>query len=258
MKILIIGTGNVAAALGKAFLAAGHQLAGIAGRDETKTRKLASRLKTNPFFSFSKIPVSADLTVIAVKDDAISSVASQLPKIRGVVVHTSGSTNISALKRFAHRGVLWPVETISKTNRGKFKGVPFVIEGADERTTTLLMRAVHSLSGETYVMDSDQRKVMHMAAVIVNNFTNYLLTVAEDILQKESLPFEVLQKLSESTVQNAFRSGAKSSQTGPAARNDRKTIEQHFQYLSQNRDYERLYRMISEMISRVHKVPSKP
>lgn len=258
MKVLIIGTGNVATALGKAFAAAGHQLTGVAGRDEIKTRKLAAKLKTTPFFSFSEVPLSADLTVIAVKDDAINLVASKLPKLKGVVIHTSGSTNISALKKFARRGVLWPVETISKSNRGKFKGVPFVIEGGDEKTTALLMQTVHSLSGETYVMDSERRQVMHMAAVIVNNFTNYLLTVAEDILQKESLPFEVLRKLSESTIENAFRTGAKASQTGPAARNDRKTLEQHLKLLSSSKDYSRLYSIISKMIARVHKVPAKP
>jgi predicted short-subunit dehydrogenase-like oxidoreductase (DUF2520 family) len=253
MKILIAGTGNVALALGKAFTGAGHTLIGITGRDAVKTGIAASKLNTAAFPGFSKLPLSADLIVIAVKDDAIADVVKRLPSFRGTVVHTSGSTPMELLKKFKRHGVLWPVATIPKPRKGQFTKVPFVIESNHEKSTTLLMQAVHSLSGETYLLDSEQRKVLHLAAVVVNNFTNYLLTVAEDILRKESLPFEILHKLSESTVQNAFKAGAKVSQTGPARRNDHKTMDLHLKYLAGNKDYARLYRMISELITRVHK-----
>jgi predicted short-subunit dehydrogenase-like oxidoreductase (DUF2520 family) len=258
MKILISGTGNVAQALGKAFSVAGHTIIGVAGRNKEKTLLLADKLKTKPIFSFSKVPLSADLNVIAVKDDAISVVAKSLPDLKGTVVHTSGSTDISTLKRFRKHGVLWPVETFSSSHRISFKNVPFVIESGDELSTIRLMQLVNSLSGETYLLDSHQRRTLHLTAVIVNNFTNYLLTAAEDILQKESLPIDLLKKLAESTIRNAFKSGAKNSQTGPARRNDRKTIDLHLKYLAFNKDYAHLYEVFSALIANVHKEPSKP
>ena len=258
MKILIAGTGNVAQALGKAFVRAGHTVIGVVGRNEQKTLQLARRLQSKPFFSFSKVPLSADLTVIAVKDDAIPVVAKLLPDLKGTVVHTSGTTDISVLKRFRKRGVLWPVETISTSGSIRFKNVPFVMESGDETSARRLMQLISSLSGVAYVLDSQQRRTLHLAAVMVNNFTNYLLTAAEDILQREELPKELLKKLAESTISNAFHSGARNVQTGPARRNDLKTMDLHLRYLSFHPDYAHLYRVLSSLIANVHKEPQKP
>ncbi len=252
MKVFIIGTGNVATALGKAVVKSGHQLAGLLGRDEKKTTSLANKLKCRIYTDPEQIPLAADIYIIAIKDDAIFRVIKTLPPVKGIVAHTSGASPAGILKKFAHSGVLYPVQTITKNYPSSFRGVPFCIEGSDEQTLKKLMRFAGSISGELYVLDSDQRAAIHVAAVFANNFSNYLLGIATEILQQQHLPAALIGPLAQSTVKNALTRGAFASQTGPAVRNDLDTIARHLEFLKNNKEHTALYNLLTAQIRNVH------
>jgi predicted short-subunit dehydrogenase-like oxidoreductase (DUF2520 family) len=253
MKVFIIGTGNVATTLGKAFTGAGHSITGIFGRTEKNVRSLAKKLHCKSYTDPAAIPLNADVYLIAIKDDALESVVTKLPELKGVVAHTAGATPMKILGRFRYHGVFYPVETITKTFRVSLKQVPICIEGFDETSFKKLMQLARSVSEETYSLDSDQRAVLHLAAVYTNNFTNALLGIAGDLLENENLPLNLLKPLALTTVKNAFSHGAIESQTGPAKRNDTRTLQKHLELLSLNEEYSRIYRLLSRHIRNVHK-----
>lgn len=257
MKVFIIGTGNVAIALGKAVVKSGHHLAGVLGRDEKKTTSLATKLKCRFYTDPAQIPIAADIYIIAIKDDAITGVIKTLPPVKGIVAHTSGASPAGILKKFAHSGVLYPVQTITKNYPSSFKGIPFCIEGSDELTLKKLMRFAGSISDEIYVLNSDQRAALHVAAVFANNFTNYLLGIATEILHQQHLPATLLGPLGHSTVKNAFTKGAIASQTGPAVRNDLDTIARHLEFLKNNKEHTALYNLLTAQIRNVHNKKKK-
>jgi predicted short-subunit dehydrogenase-like oxidoreductase (DUF2520 family) len=112
-----------------------------------------------------------------------------------------------------------------------------------------------SISDRIYILDSRQRAILHVAAVFANNFTNYLLGVAIDLIRTGDLPSELLESLAKSTVTNAFTYGAMEAQTGPARRGDMKTINRHLKILKKNPEYYELYRVLTDLIGKVHKNP---
>ncbi len=253
MKVFIIGTGNVAAALGKAVISSGHELKGIAGRNAGQAKLLSDKLNCKSYLFPNEIPVNIDLYILAIKDDAIPEVVNQLPALKGIVAHTSGTASINVLKRFSSAGVFYPVASITPYRPRNFKKVPICIESSDERTFSRLMAFAGSLSGELYALDSEQRAALHVAAVFANNFANYILGIAENILLSQHLPPSLLKSLVKSTVDNNFSKGAYLSQTGPALRNDHKTIARHLKFLESNKDYKKLYEVITKQIIAVHK-----
>ncbi len=252
MKVFIIGTGNVATALGKAVVKSGHQMAGVLGRDTKKTSLLATKLKCKFFTEPKKISLSADIYLVAIKDDAILEVIKTLPPLKGIVAHTSGASPAGLLKKFSRSGVLYPVQTITKKFPSSFAGVPLCIEGSDESTLKKLMQFAGSISSEIYVLNSTQRAALHIAAVFANNFSNYLLGIATEILHQQHLPATLLEPLARSTVKSVFENGAETAQTGPAVRNDLATINRHLEFLKNNKEYSAVYDLITSQIRNVH------
>ena len=252
MKIFIVGSGNVAFAMGKAFRKAGHNIRGVYGRNQANTVKLAKALSCKTYLQLQDLPLNGDLYLIAVKDDAISEISKKLPALKGLVVHTSGTVPLSVLSKFKKHGVFYPVETITATGKTSFRRVPICLEASGENEMKSLMKLANTISQKIYVLNSNQRMALHIAAVFTNNFSNYLLTIASSILNKEHLSVELLENLANSTIKNAFIKGPLSAQTGPARRNDTTTINNHLRYLRFNKNYKEAYQLMTRQIMDVH------
>src|SRR5690606_40250106 len=95
MKIVILGSGNVATILGKALLEEGYDIIEVWSRTFSNAKILANSLQSQATDDLAQIRQDADLYLIAVKDDAIASIIDHLGSINGVVAHTSGSTSRS-------------------------------------------------------------------------------------------------------------------------------------------------------------------
>jgi predicted short-subunit dehydrogenase-like oxidoreductase (DUF2520 family) len=65
------------------------------------------------------------------------------------------------------------------------------IEGADQDIAKQLKELAHSISNNVYDIDSQQRKILHLAAVFACNFPNYLYNIAQQILAQHDLNFDL-------------------------------------------------------------------
>jgi predicted short-subunit dehydrogenase-like oxidoreductase (DUF2520 family) len=251
MKIFLIGSGNIATQLGKAFKRCGHEIVFVYSPNLSHALKLALKLNTSCGRILDSKVISeypSDLYIIAVKDDAITEVIKKLPPIKkGLVIHTSGATDIAVLKKkFKNCGVLWQIQTIKARTKVDFKKVPLVIEANNPSSKQKLMKLAHALSEKVYTLNSKQRRVLHLGAVWVNNFPNHLYYLSESLLKKHHLPFELFGPLILSTAVNGMKD-PKASQTGPAKRNDKKTMKEHLKLLP-DKNYRDLYKLISKSI----------
>ncbi|MDL5511929.1 DUF2520 domain-containing protein [Arenibacter sp. M-2] len=245
ISIVLLGTGNVAKHLFHAFLGVDEiNVLQVIGRNEDHLHSFRDKVETGT--DFTKI-ADADMYIIAVSDDAIALVAPFLKDKKGLVAHTSGSVGLKSLGNIDNRGVFYPLQTFSKGKAIDFKKVPICIEAEHNANMELLKKLSGLISMEVHEITSDQRKSLHLAAVFVNNFTNYLFTIGQDICTEHDLPFSMLNPLIKETVNKLDYLPPCDSQTGPAKRKDVKTMETHLNLLK-NKNYQDIYSLLSKLI----------
>jgi predicted short-subunit dehydrogenase-like oxidoreductase (DUF2520 family) len=251
-KIAILGSGNVAWHLAPALENAGHTITEIYSRDIKAAEKLTNQVyvaeaKDDLDFSESE----AKLFIIAVSDDAIAEVADQviLPE-DSVLVHTSGTVPLSILgySSASYTGIFYPLQTFSKSREVAFEEVPILVEADDETTFQQLKKVAKSLSPLVYSVKSKDRLAVHVAAVFASNFTNHLLRIAEEIMNRQGLDYEMLKPLVIEAIGKSLELGAKKAQTGPAVRGDMDTLETHLRFLNYNETFANIYQLISQDI----------
>ncbi|WP_264564026.1 Rossmann-like and DUF2520 domain-containing protein [Flavobacterium sp. N3904] len=245
IKITIIGSGNVAQHLIDAFAKSNAvEIIQVYSRSQKQISPLLDSSKiTNDWNALAQ----ADLYIIAVSDDAIASVSSQLPFENRLVVHTSGSASLATLDDKNRKGVFYPLQTFTKGKAIDFKTIPFCLETQFENDYEILKKVSQSISDNVYKIDSHQRKALHVAAVFVNNFTNYLYQLGNDICQENHVPFDILKPLILETAEKLLTLSPKDAQTGPAKRNDISTIEAHESFLS-NENQSTIYKILTQSI----------
>ncbi|WP_257666433.1 Rossmann-like and DUF2520 domain-containing protein [Parapedobacter tibetensis] len=255
MDVILLGSGNVATHLGKALTEVGHRIAQVYSPSKTNAELLAEALKAKAIDNLADVDSQADAYIIAVKDDAIAQVASQLPThLKGLVVHTAGSVDATVLAAYTmHYGVLYPLQTFSKAKAVDFSSIPLAIEGADEATYVQLENLASSLSNRVFPCDSKQRLSLHVAAVFACNFTNYLYSISADILYEHNLDFDVIRPLILETAEKVMIHLPEDVLTGPAVRNDRGTIEKHLEMLEGHPDLKELYARMSKQLRQYKK-----
>lgn len=251
-KVTIIGSGNVAWHLAPALENAGHQLLEVYSRSRIGAEQITSRLysaeiKEDLDFSESK----ANLFIISVTDGAIESIADEiiLPE-KSLLVHTSGAVSLDVLNfsSASSTGVLYPLQSFTKGSNMDLAEVPFLIESDDQEVTKQLKALVKSLKASSYLIKSKDRLAIHVAAVFASNFSNHMLRVAEEIMQRQGLDYEMLKPLIIESISKSLQIGAKKAQTGPAIREDYETLEEHHQFLNYNEEIAEIYRLISQDI----------
>jgi predicted short-subunit dehydrogenase-like oxidoreductase (DUF2520 family) len=251
-RIVLIGTGQVASVLLKVLHDSGHEIRQVLGRNKAKTEELARSAGAEPLVGdYARIHPYATLYIIAVSDDAIKEVVAQLPDLKGMVVHTSGSVSSRVIMaRYANWGVFYPLQTFTQGRTLDFNKIPIVTIAASRLLEDKLKELAASIGSKAHVMSDEDRRHLHLAAVMVNNFTNHLLTLAGDYLKARGLDDKLLDSLAFETVSKAIAKGAPNSQTGPAKRGDSGTLSQHLEMLQEQPDESLalLYRIFSDSI----------
>ena len=195
------------------------------------------------------ISQNVDLNIIVVSDSAIPSILLSIPKDIPVV-HSSGGTDINVFTGFNNYGILYPLQTFTKNAKIDLRTVPFFIEGnTNEFEAKIKEFTSVFLSSNVFKANSEQRKHLHLSAVITNNFFTYFLSVAEEILQNKDIPLAVLSPLLEETLRKAMTFGAKESITGPAVRGDFKLLEKYSEMIK-NENFNKIFNQINSEISR--------
>ncbi len=253
MNIVLLGSGNVATHLGRAFKMAGQSIVQVWSRDITNARELADTLATEAVSDISDLNRSADLYIIAVNDEAIRKIASELNLGDNLIVHTSGSTALDALGDISSRiGVFYPLQTFSKSKAVDFRQIPIAIEGNTAEVTLVIRSIADRLSEKVIELSSDQRKALHVAAVFACNFTNHLFALSQELLGEHRLDFDLLRPLIAETANKIQLNDPVSVQTGPAIRDDQETINAHLELLRENSELRELYTKISQSIVNLH------
>jgi predicted short-subunit dehydrogenase-like oxidoreductase (DUF2520 family) len=217
-------------------------------------KKLALKIKCAYTNDLSQLLKGEFLYVICIKDEAIVEFAKKLKLKSGILVHTSGSIAAHSLKTACtNYGVIYPLQTLSANKKTRFSKVPICIEASNAKSLEIIKNYALLLSKEIYVFNSSQRKKIHLAAVIINNFTNHLYALAHNYIVKEKLPTTLFHALMLETAKKAIALGPEKAQTGPARRNDKKVILEHTQMLETNKELQKIYTLLSKSISKQHR-----
>ena len=242
ISVVILGSGNVALQLIRAFLKIDTiNLKQVYTRNQEDINTLKDSINTTNDISLLK---QADVTIIAVSDDAISSISSHIKN--SFVVHTSGSVDMKSLNNIGRKGVFYPLQSFSKKKKVDFKNIPICLESETNEDLLKLEKLVSLLQSKSYILSSHQRKKIHVAAVFANNFSNHMYTIANEICEKYNIPFDILHPLIEETSDKIKNITPKKAQTGPAKRNDVETIENHLNLLSKKQ--QEIYLKITQSI----------
>ena len=252
MDIVIIGSGNVAAVLGRKFIAAGHDILQVVGRNSTAASELAYEWNTVSTNYQSPITDKADVYIIAVSDNAIDDVTDNLRLPGKVVAHTAASVPKEVLKNVTeHFGVFYPLQSLRKDMKS-LVDTPIFFDGSTAKTKKMLEKLAHSIAEEKVVEAGDDARLkLHVAAVVVSNFVNHLYTLAEDYCKKEGLDFKQLLPLIEETASRLKDTSPQKAQTGPAIRHDADTIHKHLELLQQHPQLKNIYVLLTESIQQV-------
>jgi len=249
VKIGIIGSGNVAQHLIVAFQksiyeGAGIQITTVFSRQKTA---LSNLLDFNIICSDWDNLKEADIYLIAVSDNVIAEVSEKIPFKNKLVVHTSGALSLEAINTKNRKGVFYPLQTFSKNLSINFKTIPICLESENSADLKLLKKVANAISDSVYEINSEQRKAVHVAAVFVNNFTNNLYKIGNDICIKNNIPFEIVLPLIKETAEKITRLSPLDAQTGPAIRNDEETINSHLAFLT-NENQKNIYKILTQSI----------
>jgi predicted short-subunit dehydrogenase-like oxidoreductase (DUF2520 family) len=165
-----------------------------------------------------------------------------------MVVHTAGSLSIDLLKNCSSRtGVLYPLQTIRKETTD-IPEIPILVDGNSQETAAVIYDFAHSLSGNVQIADDNKRSGLHVAAVVVNNFSNYLYTLAADYCRNENLDFRLLVPLINETAERLKSMAPMEVQTGPAVRSDGATIAAHLKRLEKYPELYEFYELFTKRI----------
>ena len=248
MDIVIIGTGNTATVLGRKLKKAGHNILQVFGRNSSEASELAYELDSESTNYWNVVNRKADLYILAVSDIAVEEVFKELHLSDKTVVHTAASVSKEILKEGAeHYGVLYPLQSLKK-DLGYIPEIPMVIDASDRPTLNMLDVLAHSISDRVIETGDDTRVKLHLAAVMVNNFTNHLYALVEKYCKDEGLDFYLLLPLIRETAARLENMPPAKSQTGPAMRGDGATIDKHLELLNKYPQLKKLYALFTESI----------
>jgi predicted short-subunit dehydrogenase-like oxidoreductase (DUF2520 family) len=254
-RITLIGAGNVATNLGAALKAKGHIIHQVFSRSHQSAMILGHAFNCDFTTKLTDLNDKTDLIIVAIHDDSIYEILEKLKIKDKLIVHTSGTTPLSIFKdnNFKQYGIFYPLQTFSKHDIESLLPIPISVEAPNKKIENELIEIASSISKKVFLLDSEKRKALHVAAVFANNFSNYMFYISQQILEDENISFELIKPLIKRTVEKLDSSTPYESQTGPASRNDQKIIANHLEFLKGKKDFQQVYALLSESLTKSRK-----
>ncbi len=245
----MVGTGALARSLTRALTQHGLQCRSVLARSVEDAESLVAHDETHPgVIGLDPIP-SSDVVFIAVSDDALASVAVRLAEAGmdegQVFLHTSGVHGASALEPLADAGArtgsFHPLQTFTgDEGKERFKGITIGIEGHPD-AVRVARRLADDLLASSVEVSTDRKALYHAAAVMAGNHAIAMLAAASELWERATSDSngatEALGPLTRQSVLNALDKGPGNALTGPVARGDVGTLEQHLDALKQHADH---------------------
>jgi len=248
--ISFVGSGNVATHLARALQNSGHLIEEVFSPNVRHVKCFAEQFGCNIVNDLKELNTKVNLLIIAVPDAKVEEVAKALPPIKGIVAHTSGITPMDVLQGAKNYGVFYPLQTFTGNRKMDISDAPFCIEGSNKEVVKRLSELAGKISQSVQLVNSEERKHLHLAAVMVSNFVNHLYGISHDFLESKQLDFNLLLPLIRETAAKVQDISPEKAQTGPARRNDEQTLKSHLKMLKNSPENEELYRLFSEQIKK--------
>ncbi len=245
--IVIIGAGNVGQALATRLHDADFKVQVLARNSSPELPRGIELVR-----SYAAIWQDADIYILAVGDRDIATAAQALcqntPKT-AYVVHMSGATPVTTLAPYFDKcGVLWPLQTFTTGRVPDFSTIPAIVFATEN--VEALQQFANNIFSRTVVMNDDQRSRLHVAAVMVNNFTNHLCQLAGEVSHAD---WSLLLPLLTETVAKLQHMSPQAAQTGPAIRGDEATIARHLDLIAdQPNTTKQVYLALTQSIKRAN------
>ena len=248
MQIVLIGSGNVAFHLAKAFSEAQIPISQIFGRNTTELQKISEQFSI-PFST--ETLTDGDLYIISVSDSSIAEVSALIKNENALVTHTSGSVSREALSGNYRKSVFYPLQTFSKSKNLDYSKIPFFIDAENENDEEILKNLASKISKNVMLANDEKRKYIHLTAVFACNFVNHLYARAKEISDSQNIPFDYFLPLIDETTQKIHELEPKLAQTGPAIRNDEKVLKLHESLLTDEEKL-KIYKTLNESIKKMY------
>ncbi len=236
--LALIGPGRAGTTIALGLMEQGWTVSAVGGRapDAPSTTAAAACLASRPAL-VSDVARGAALVIVATPDRAIDQVLMTAePAIEpgALVVHLAGSRGLDVFGPLLERrtgvrvGALHPLQSFPSTTTGleRLPGAWAAVAG-----DPAVSEIARSLGLRPFELADSDRGRYHAAAVVASNHLVALLGQVERLAATCSVPFEAFGPLVLGSVQNAFALGPADALTGPIARGDLNTVEQHLRDL---------------------------
>lgn len=248
-SIVILGAGNVAFHLTRALIENTFNVRQIYNRTLASAQEIGEAHRISYTDKISELQ-KADLYIIATADSGIEELSHHIPYDDVLVVHTSGSTPMTALKGNYRKGVLYPLQTFTKTKKIKYDEIPFFVEAEHKNDVNTLKELALRISNDVYELEFSKRMEIQMCGVWASNFVNYMYKIAGDFCAKNGVPFDVLEPLIQETANKVKEMPPVDAQTGPARRGDEVIINRHLELLKDDSNLSQIYQILTDSIKR--------
>jgi predicted short-subunit dehydrogenase-like oxidoreductase (DUF2520 family) len=249
-NICIVGSGNVAHFVGKKLLHSQHIISQVISSNIEHAKVLANILSCDFSDTISAMKETVDVVILAINDDALKNFQSNEILKNKLIIHTAGAVSLEEVKHISDKmACIWPVYSISKNNLPSSSHIPLAVNFSSIALKDTILNLAQSMSSNVFLLNDEQKMIAHVSAVFANNFSNHLFAIAEKLLDKQHIPFDILMPLIKNTVEKLNNHSPADNQTGPAIRKDEKTIQKHVNLLTDSDKiiYEMLTKSIQEL-----------
>jgi predicted short-subunit dehydrogenase-like oxidoreductase (DUF2520 family) len=238
----VIGCGRVGTALAKYLTRSGYVAAGLASRSPSSAKRLAELTGAPEFGNMlSEASEKAGIVFITTPDGAIKSACDGISGKKGfksgsVVLHCSGALSseelISAKTCGAYIGSMHPLQSFASTQYelNPFSGIVTSVEG-DAEAVDAAKNIAEDLGSYSVTIKTEAKMLYHASAVVASNYLVTLLDLSLELIRQAGVTdedaFRGLKPLIDGTLSNIGKMGVRNALTGPIARGDIQTIENH-------------------------------
>ena len=248
-KTIIIGAGKLAWHLGPALKKAGFRIIQIYSRTLSSAAAFGLHIDVPWTTDVNILKEDAELVIFCITDRALEDLLPQILLKNVFMIHTAGSVPSNVFEKWTSDfGVLYPLMTFTKTRSIDFRTVPVCIEANNKENEDRLKNIAEKISDNVSVVNFENRKIMHMAAIFACNFTNHMYRTAYDILSLHEFDFGILKPLIIETAHKVLEMSPHEAQTGPASRHDKNILCTHQLMLQAQPEWQKIYTFVSECI----------
>jgi predicted short-subunit dehydrogenase-like oxidoreductase (DUF2520 family) len=247
-RIGLIGTGNIAQALGRAWLERGIEIAACYNR---KQEPLHWNGGLKPVASPAEMPDGLDAILVATSDDAVFEIIDALPA-GPLAIHFSGALPLPKRPGAA----IWPIQSVRKENVHSRSSFPLVLNATDDAVESRLIPFAEKIASELHCLSTEKRQAAHLAAVFASNFSNHSLSIAQSLTAQTGLPWSTFQPILKTIMEQGALGHSFAQQTGPALRRESSVIESQRKALNNDPLWLAIYDAMTQSIQETHPDPT--